>query len=85
MFTICTQIVDMSAVVSVRIPARLKREMEKLKHVDWAELVKATLQDRVAREEARRLWADIEKLRGNIPTSPKADFSTRSIREDRGR
>lgn len=85
MFTICIQSVDMSTVVSIRVPSRLKRDMERMRHIDWAELIRTTLQERVAREQAKRLWIDIEQLKTKIPTSPERDFSTRSIREDRGR
>ncbi len=75
----------MSTVVSVRVPERLKKEMEKLKDVDWPALLKAAIEERLRREKLRTLWKDVEKFRVKIPSSPQPDFSTRSIRQDRGR
>ncbi len=75
----------MSSVVSVRVPERLKREMEKLKDVDWAALLRSAIEERLRRERLRIVWKDVEGLRAKIPSSPEPDFSTRSIRQDRGR
>ncbi len=75
----------MSSVVSVRVPERLKKEMEKLKDVDWPALLKSAIEERLRREKLRVLWKDVEGLRAKIPSSPEPDFSTRSIRQDRGR
>ena len=75
----------MSSVVSVRVPERLKKEMEKLKDVDWPALLKSAIEERLRREKLRTLWKDVEGLRAKIPSSPDPDFSTRSIRQDRGR
>jgi len=75
----------MSTVVSVRVPRSLRREMEKLKDVDWSALLKSTIEERLRRERLKRLWKDVEELRAKIPASPEPDFSTKSIRQDRGR
>ncbi len=75
----------MSSVVSVRVPERLKKEMEKLKDVDWPSLLKSAIEERLRREKLRTVWKDVEELRAKIPSSPEPDFSTRSIRQDRGR
>ena len=75
----------MSSVVSVRVPEHLKKEMEKLKHVDWPALLTSAIEERVRRERLRTLWKDVEGLRAKIPSSPDPDFSTRSISQDRGR
>jgi hypothetical protein len=76
---------NMSTVVSVRVPERLKKEMQKLKDVDWPALVKSAIEERLRRERLKTLWKDIEDLRAKVPPSPDPDFSTRSIRQDRGR
>jgi len=75
----------MSTVVSVRVPERLRREMDRLKDVDWSALLKSAIEERLKRERLRTLWKDVEELRARIPTSPDPTFSTRSIRQDRGR
>ena len=75
----------MSSVVSVRVPEHLKKEMEKLKDVDWPALLKSAIEERLKREKLKTLWKDVEGLRVEIPSSPDPDFSTLSIRQDRGR
>ncbi len=75
----------MSSVVSLRVPERLKKEMEKLKDVDWPALLKSAIEERLRRERLRTLWKNVEGIRAKIPSSPEPDFSTRSIRQDRGR
>jgi hypothetical protein len=75
----------MSTVVSVRLPEKLKREMERLKDVDWPALLKSAIEERLRRERLKTLWKDVEDLRAKVPPSPDPDFSTRAIRQDRGR
>jgi hypothetical protein len=75
----------MSTVVSVRVPERLRREMERLKDVDWSALLRSVIEERLKRERLKTLWKDVEDLRAKIPPSPDPGFSTRSIRQDRGR
>lgn len=75
----------MSTVVSVRVPERLRREMERLKDVDWSALLKSAIEERLKRETLKAMWKDVEELRAKTPPSPDPDFSTRSIRRDRGR
>jgi post-segregation antitoxin (ccd killing protein) len=75
----------MSTVVSVRVPDRLRREMERLKDVNWSALLRSAIEERLRREKLKTLWNDVEDLRAKIPPSPEPDFSTRSIRQDRGR
>jgi predicted metal-dependent peptidase len=75
----------MSTVVSVRVPKRLRREIQRLKDVDWSALLKSAIEERLKRETLKTMWKDIEDLRAKIFPSPDPDFSTRSIRQDRGR
>ena len=69
----------------MRVPDKLKKEMEKLKDVDWPTLLKSAIEHRVIREKLKIFWKDIEKLKANMPSSPDPDFSTRNLRRDRGR
>ncbi|MGA2789565.1 MAG: hypothetical protein ABSF00_02220 [Candidatus Bathyarchaeia archaeon] len=67
------------------MPERLRREMERLKDVDWSALLKSAIEERLKRETLKTMWKDVEELRAKIPPSPDPDFSTKSIRQDRGR
>ena len=52
-----------SVVVSFRIPRRLKERMERLRHVNWSEVVRRALEEAVEREEARLRERDVVRLR----------------------
>jgi len=52
-----------SAVVSFRISRELKERMDKLKHINWSEVVRRAIYEVVVREEVRLRRKDVEKLR----------------------
>ncbi len=66
----------MSVVVSFRIDRRLKERMERLKHINWSEVVRRAIEQVVVMEEAkiqgkdraRIVWASIkmDKLRRRV-------------------
>ncbi|BES82184.1 hypothetical protein PABY_17510 [Pyrodictium abyssi] len=43
----------MSVVVSFRIDRKLKEKMDKLKHINWSEVVRRAIYETIAREEAK--------------------------------
>ncbi|RLE95895.1 MAG: hypothetical protein DRJ55_00945 [Thermoprotei archaeon] len=53
----------MSTVVSFRISRELKERMDKLKHVNWSEVVRRAIYEVVVREEAKLRRKDVRKLR----------------------
>ncbi|MEZ0320213.1 MAG: antitoxin [Pyrobaculum sp.] len=69
----------MSVVIGVRIPKRLKEELEKL-GIDYAKEIKEYLQRRVREEKAKRLAEALDRL---VETPVEEDYSTKWIREDR--
>lgn len=52
-----------SVVVSFRIDKKLKERMDKLKHINWSEVVRRAIYETVVREEARLRRKDPERLR----------------------
>ncbi len=56
-----------------------------MRHMDWSVLLKSAIEEHLRRERVKALWEDVEDLKAKIPPSPDPDFSTRSIRQDRGR
>ena len=52
----------MSVVVSFRIDKRLKEKMDRLKHVNWSEVVRQAIEEVVRREEARLKQKDYQKI-----------------------
>ncbi len=71
----------MSVVIGVRIPKRLKEEIEKL-GINYSEEIRRYLEKRVREERARRIIARIEALRKKIKPVEE-NFSAKLIREDR--
>ncbi len=53
----------MSSVVSFRISKELKRRMDRLKHINWSEVVRKAIQEVVAREEAKLISKDLSRIR----------------------
>ncbi len=53
----------MSSVVSFRISKELKKKMDRLKHINWSEVVRKAIQEVVAREEAKLMSKDLSRIR----------------------
>ncbi|AEM38360.1 hypothetical protein Pyrfu_0489 [Pyrolobus fumarii 1A] len=71
----------MSVVISVRVPRRLKEELERL-GINYSAAVREFLEELVRREKARRLRDEMERLRrsiGRVEGNLAAEF----VREDR--
>jgi len=66
----------MSAVVSFRVDRELKERMDKLRHVNWSEVVRKALYEAVAREEAKLRGKDLERLRRALV---KSEALSRSV------
>ena len=56
--------------VTVRVDERLKREMERLSHINWSEVIREALERKVKEESGRSLAEAVllnEKLRKRAP------------------
>lgn len=53
----------MSVVVSFRISKELKEKMDRLRHINWSEVVRRAIYEVIAREEARLRKKDIKRLK----------------------
>ena len=71
----------MSAVIGVRVPKKLKKELEKL-GIDYASEVRAYLEKRVREEKTRRALEEIKKIRKQIGSIDE-DLAASLVREDR--
>lgn len=68
--------------LTVRIPRELKERMDRFSHVNWSEVVRRALEERVRKEEARWAARVMEEIsRKARPSRPLAEL----IREFRGR
>lgn len=71
----------MSVVISVRVPKKLKEELEKL-GINYSIMVREYLEELVRREKARRLKKAMDELRASIKPVD-SNLSVEFIREDR--
>ncbi len=71
----------MSVVISVRIPKKLKEEMDKL-DVVWSEEIRRFLEMRVNELKKRKKLEEVKKIIQSLPESPKGAV-TSLVRDDR--
>ena len=70
----------MSTIISVRVPKKLKKRMDKLRDmVNWSEEIRKFLEKRVEEFHRRK---DLEEIRKVLEEVPKGTV-TRYVREDR--
>jgi hypothetical protein len=74
----------MSVVFSVRIPRKLKEEMEKLKDVDWRSEIIAFIEERVRMYKRMRALQEITRMLEELPETPRG-MAGKIVREDRDR
>ncbi|MFX1286597.1 MAG: hypothetical protein ACFFB5_23370 [Promethearchaeota archaeon] len=71
--------------ISVRVDARMKKEMERLKQVNWSEVIRVAIKERLDQEKQKNLAKAVlinEKIRRKAPSGYD---STKIIREWRDR
>lgn len=71
-----------TTVISVRVPARLKEELEK-RGVNVAEVVRRALQEELDRLEWEELAEELEDIRKELGKNIPTDLVVRVIREAR--
>ena len=73
----------MSVVISVRIPRRLKEEMDRLGgNINWSEEIRRFLEERVRQLQRQRVLEEARRVIEKIPEAP-AGTAARHVREDR--
>jgi hypothetical protein len=73
----------MSVVFSIRIPRKLKEEMEKLKDlVDWRNEIIAFIEERVRMYKRMKALQEINRMLEELPETPRG-LAERVVREDR--
>jgi hypothetical protein len=73
----------MSTVFSIRIPKKLKEEMEELKDVvDWRSELVAFIEERVRTYRRLKALRRIDEVLEKLPETPKG-LASRLVREDR--
>ncbi|RLE58046.1 MAG: CopG family transcriptional regulator [Thermoprotei archaeon] len=73
----------MSAVVTFRIPKRLKKKMDMLRDVvNWSEELRKFVEQRVKELEQERAIIQLEEIIQKIPKTPKGS-TVKYVREDR--
>jgi len=60
-----------SVVISFRVSRELKERMDRLKHVNWSEVVRRAIYEVVVREEAKLRSRDMDRVREAVLRSEK--------------
>jgi hypothetical protein len=75
----------MSVVFSIRIPRKLKEEMEELKDIiDWRNEIIAFIEERVRMYKRMKALQEITRMLEELPETPRG-MAGRIVREDRDR
>jgi hypothetical protein len=73
----------MSVVFSIRIPRKLKEEMEELKDIiDWRNEIIAFIEERVRMYKRMKALQEITRMLEELPETPRV-MAGRIVREDR--
>jgi len=70
-----------SAVVSVRVPPELRREMKKY-DINWSEEIREFIKKRIEEEEKKRALQEVIEIVESLPGVPKGT-AKKLVREDR--
>ncbi|EEB74525.1 hypothetical protein [Thermococcus sp. AM4] len=70
-----------SAVMSIRIPQELRREMKKY-DINWSEEIREFIRKRIEEEEKKRALQEVIELVESLPGVPEGT-AKRLVREDR--
>jgi len=71
------------AVISVKVPDEVKREMERLrKEVKWSEEIREFLRERIEKEKRKEAVGRAEEILRPLPTRPRG-LASRMVRESR--
>lgn len=73
----------MTAVVGVRVPEELKKELDQL-NIEYAEDVRRLLEEKVKRKKVEKAMKKLEETRSRIGKL-EGDYATQIIREMRDR
>jgi len=55
-------------IISLRVPEKLKEEMNKI-NVNWSEYLRKAIEDKIRREKMKKIWNEIESLRDKVEGS----------------
>ena len=72
----------MSTVISIRIPKNLKDKMGKFKEINWSELIRGFIEEKIAQLELEEALKEVEEHLKDIPELPKGTVA-RWMRSDR--
>ena len=72
----------MSTVISIRIPKNLKDKMDKFNKINWSELIRKFIEEKITQLELEETLRRIEEHLKDVPELPRGTVA-RWIRSDR--
>ena len=73
----------MSAKITVRVPIELKKEMEKLKEVNWSEVIRRAIEDRIKEERIKWALSIMEEISRKAKLERPSHKVIRRFRDER--
>jgi predicted DNA-binding protein len=70
-------------IVAVRVPEEIKKRMKEVPE-DWSKYLRDAIEDRIRKEDQKKLVKRIDRIMSGVPRPPKGT-GAKSIREDRDR
>jgi len=71
-----------STVISIRIPKSLKDKMDKFNKINWSELIRKFIEEKIAQLELEEALKEVEEHLKDVPELPKGTVA-RWMRSDR--
>ena len=72
----------MSTVISIRIPKSLKDKMDRFNKINWSELIRRFIEEKIAQLEPEEALKEVEEHLKDVPELPKGTVA-RWMRSDR--
>lgn len=63
-------VAEVSVVISIRIPKKLKEKMDKFKEINWSEEIRKFIEDKITQYEINEVLKRIEEHLKEIPKLP---------------
>ena len=78
----CIYFGDILSIITIRIPRELKEKMKKYREINWSEVVRRALEERIRIQERIEATRRMDKIRRKVKPVKRGELD-KWIREDR--
>jgi len=80
--TLCIYFGDILSIITIRIPRELKEKMKKYREINWSEVVRRALEERIRIQERIEAMRRMDEIRRKVKPVKRGELD-KWIREDR--